>query len=264
MEAAVVRSSALLLVLLSLSTVPALADKSSDFFAGVFEGAPSNDEVGTLQTIEIGPREIPTTLEISAQSRTKVIQGTFEQVVCVDSDTVNVRDDKLSDTPLFRVQKLDPVKLFQGWGENKKVKTIDGVQHTYVKAEFPKAAAAGKNIGWISQAFVKAAADCPAAVKKAAAEKAAERPGETCCCAGKRPPPPVALLLPLGRLAVRLPASPIRTAANFRSAIFRAPPSRAKECGISAGAAAVDAASTPPVTSIASKVTTFSPWLPVR
>lgn len=103
----------------------------------------------------------------------KTVSGELETVVCVSSD-LNVRSDKL-DTVLFTVKHFEATKVFQGWGDTKQTKVIDGKPHVFVKAQFPSREAAGKDsVGWIAEAFVKVKSECAGAVAVERAKLEAE------------------------------------------------------------------------------------------
>ena len=100
----------------------------------------------------------------STNATKKIIKGSLEMIVCFTSGTLAVRSEDLNDV-LFRVKPFQQVKVFQGWGTNKKSKRIEGVKHKFVRVQFPDREDE-ENIGWISDRYIKAKAEC-AGVKEA-------------------------------------------------------------------------------------------------
>lgn len=86
-------------------------------------------------------------------------QASLDQLVCIDSGTLSVRSDNLSQV-LFYAGKHERVKVFQGWGDVKKTKVVDGVSYSYVKIQFPERPD-GANIGWVADSYIKASSACP-------------------------------------------------------------------------------------------------------
>jgi hypothetical protein len=85
-------------------------------------------------------------------------RGGIEELVCIKTGTLSVRSDDLRRV-LFDVKRGDPVKSFQGWGEVKKTKTIDGTRFSFIKLQFPDKS--GNNIGWVAEEYIKTRAECP-------------------------------------------------------------------------------------------------------
>lgn len=84
---------------------------------------------------------------------------TMDQVVCIGSSTLNVRNKEL-DNVLFKAGLGDSVKVFQSWsGDDKFERTIGGVDYTFIKVEFPDREANLKT-GYVAQRFVKGEKDC--------------------------------------------------------------------------------------------------------
>jgi len=96
---------------------------------------------------------VPNTLTEASQ---KVFDGSFEKVVCVETPTLRVRDADLK-TVLFLVPNFSPVKVFQGWGENKRTKKIEGETVTFIKVQFP---GSGDQIGWIADYLIRPRSRC--------------------------------------------------------------------------------------------------------
>ena len=96
-----------------------------------------------------------------------VIKGSMEQVVCISKGALKVRGDDLNSV-IFEANAYEPVKPFQGWGENKKTKVIQGVKYSYIKVQFTQREAEGReSIGWVAEAFIKLRSACPGASKPA-------------------------------------------------------------------------------------------------
>lgn len=93
----------------------------------------------------------------AAEPSITLVEGALDPLVCITSGTLLVRDESL-DGVLFSARRADPVKMFQGWGDVKKTKVVDGVTHAYVKLQFPRQA--GTNIGWVAEAYIKNRAEC--------------------------------------------------------------------------------------------------------
>ncbi len=95
----------------------------------------------------------PDTLDLASQ---KVFNGSFEKVVCVDDPFLRVRAPDLNRV-LFTVPNHSPAKVFQGWGENKRTKRINGSKVTFIKVQFP---AQGEQVGWIAEYLVRPRSLC--------------------------------------------------------------------------------------------------------
>lgn len=138
--------------------------------------AGSNEYLGDLTDL-VDPSEAlntlpeeqaPTAVEIeevleadpSEEQDEQVIEGGVETVVCIGSDTLNVRNVDL-DKVLFSAVRGEKVKVFQGWdGETRKTKVIAGSTLTFVKVQFPDREASDQTDGWVAENFVKAKSDC--------------------------------------------------------------------------------------------------------
>lgn len=86
-------------------------------------------------------------------------QEGFEQVVCIGSQTLNVRHQNLKDV-IFRARSGEAVKVFQSWGEDKKTTVIGGVEYDFIKVEFPEREESDQKEGWVADNFVEAESDC--------------------------------------------------------------------------------------------------------
>ena len=100
---------------------------------------------------------------LPASAAPKMIQGSFEMVVCMREGNLNVRGDNLSRI-LFSVSNYETLKIFQGWGENKKSKYIDGRNYSFVKVQFPRREDRGQaSIGWVAEQLIKPKSECAGA-----------------------------------------------------------------------------------------------------
>ncbi|RZA01513.1 MAG: M23 family metallopeptidase, partial [Proteobacteria bacterium] len=77
--------------------------------------------------------------------------------------------------------KHERVKVFQGWGNIKKTKQIDGVSHTFVKLQFPERAD-GSNIGWVANSYIKASSACASYHPPAVVAEVTPRAGLSGAC----------------------------------------------------------------------------------
>lgn len=83
----------------------------------------------------------------------------LNQVVC-SAGTANVRNENLSKVT-FVAKKGEKVKVFQGWGENKKDAKIDGKNYTFIRVEFPDREPEDQKIGFLVESLVVAESSCP-------------------------------------------------------------------------------------------------------
>lgn len=118
---------------------------------------------------EISEQEVPADEDVNDAAGAKIgktIKGAYENVVCVETTTLNVRNSKLNKV-LFSVKRYEKVKMFQGWGNNSLQKTVNGKQHTFVKVQFPSREDKGlESVGFIAKGFIRAKSDCGGAVKE--------------------------------------------------------------------------------------------------
>jgi hypothetical protein len=91
---------------------------------------------------------------------TKVIEGSFEQVVCISSGTLSVRSDDL-ERVLFTVRRGELVKVYQGWGDVRKTKVIGGVTYIFMKVQFPSREHLSQSDGWVAEMYIKPRSQCP-------------------------------------------------------------------------------------------------------
>jgi hypothetical protein len=88
-----------------------------------------------------------------------ITQQGLEQVVCIGSQTLNVRHKDLSNV-IFRALRGEKVKIFQSWGENKQTTIIGGVEYDFVKVEFPAREESDQKTGWVAANFIEGESDC--------------------------------------------------------------------------------------------------------
>jgi hypothetical protein len=121
------------------------------------------------------PQNIPYVLKaLESEERTEVVEETpapktedfttsqvsIESQVCVPTRTLNVRTESLNEV-VFRAKGKEKVKIFQSWdGEQTKLKTIDGVEYTFVKVEFPDREETDQREGWIAEKFISPLGQC--------------------------------------------------------------------------------------------------------
>jgi murein DD-endopeptidase MepM/ murein hydrolase activator NlpD len=84
----------------------------------------------------------------------------LETIVCTSSSSVNVRNDDLSEV-LFMAKNEEPLTVFQGWGENTKIGSINGKEYTFIKVEMINKKEGDTRIGFIQSSFVQAKSKCP-------------------------------------------------------------------------------------------------------
>ncbi len=133
-----------------------LADANSDYIGDLTS---YQDPSEALDTRPEAPA--PEVIEIEeTEDVEEVVTGSVENVVCIGTDTLNVRDIDLRKV-LFSAVRGEKVKIFQSWdGENEQVKEINGSTYTFIKAEFPDREAKDETVGWVAKSFVKAKSDC--------------------------------------------------------------------------------------------------------
>ncbi len=87
--------------------------------------------------------------------------GALDYVVCINAATLNVRDQALAKV-LFTVAKHSAAKPVQSFGTDRLKKTIDGVEYTFIKSEFPAVTGAVK-VGWVAENYIVTRSSCPGA-----------------------------------------------------------------------------------------------------
>ena len=106
---------------------------------------------------------------------TKVEKGAHEHVVCIKSETLALRSDDLRDV-MVRAKRHEPVKIFQGWGDNKQTKKISGETYTFIKVQLPEHEDdEHEGIGWVAEKYVKTRSQCSGASETREKESVAEQ-----------------------------------------------------------------------------------------
>lgn len=98
--------------------------------------------------------------KLSAAER-RSFAGPYEMVVCIESSRLNVRSNDLRRV-LFQVPNYSVVKVFQGWGENKKTRMIHGEQMLFIKVQVQKPKS-GEAEGWVAEDLVRPRSRCEGA-----------------------------------------------------------------------------------------------------
>lgn len=89
-------------------------------------------------------------------------KSTLRKIVCIKSGSnLTVKTDSLRENR-FQVPRGTPVKVFQGWGDNRKSLSVRGKSVTFVKVQFPTLSGA-KSYGWIAEQFIATPEECSGA-----------------------------------------------------------------------------------------------------
>lgn len=86
-------------------------------------------------------------------------KGTFEDVVCVPSNTLNVRNEDLNKV-IFKSTTGEKVKKFQSFEPVEKEITLDGVVYNFIKVQFSDREESDQTIGWVASKYIKKKSDC--------------------------------------------------------------------------------------------------------
>ncbi|PJB54597.1 MAG: hypothetical protein CO099_00700 [Bdellovibrio sp. CG_4_9_14_3_um_filter_39_7] len=126
----------------------------------------ASDEVEVKEKIEDEEIKEETALEVAKNTfdekvanPLKAIVGGLKKVVCISGESLNVRNSEL-DRVLFKTQLGEPVKVFQSFNAENKVKLINGERYEFVKVQFPEREETDQKEGWIAELFIKAESDC--------------------------------------------------------------------------------------------------------
>ena len=112
----------------------------------------------------LAKEDATTATEIKEENQ--VVQGNFENIICISHDTLNVRNINL-DKVLFNAAAGEKVKIFQGWdGETKKTKKVNGSTYNFIKVQFPEREEADETQGWVAESFVQPKSTCQYVSKK--------------------------------------------------------------------------------------------------
>lgn len=88
-------------------------------------------------------------------------KGPYEMIVCLESEVLNVRNADLRRI-LFQAKNYTPVKIFQGWGENKKSRVLRGERVHFIKVQITRPN--GRELdGWVAKDFVRPRSRCEGA-----------------------------------------------------------------------------------------------------
>ncbi|WP_417336259.1 M23 family metallopeptidase [Halobacteriovorax marinus] len=87
------------------------------------------------------------------------VKGTFEDVVCVPSNTLNVRDESLEKV-IFKSQTGEKVKKFQSFETEEKEITLDGVVYNFIKVQFSNREEKDQTVGWVASKYIKKKSQC--------------------------------------------------------------------------------------------------------
>lgn len=108
------------------------------------------DETEEMVEVEDAPSDTPENREFIST----------EQVVCIGSTTLNVRDADLNKV-LFKANLGEKVKVFQTWtGDDTREEVINGVTYTFKRVEFPEREATDEKVGFVAAPFIKKLSDC--------------------------------------------------------------------------------------------------------
>lgn len=107
--------------------------------------------------------EAPEAPEATPTEEAEGVESNFvstEQVVCIGSSTLNVRNAEL-DEVLFKATLGEKIKVFQSWtGDDTREEVIGGVTYTFKRVEFPEREASDEKVGFVAAPFIKKLSDC--------------------------------------------------------------------------------------------------------
>lgn len=92
-----------------------------------------------------------------AQSSDRPASQVANSVACPASDKLDVYGADLS-TAVFQAERAERIKLFQGWGENRKWQHSS--EQAFVKVQFADRDDDSENVGWIPENSVRSLEDC--------------------------------------------------------------------------------------------------------
>ena len=118
-------------------------------------------QTDTIPSTETNEKEVVTTAEEVTEVEENVTStnGFFEEVVCIPSSTLNVRDDSL-ERVLFKAVTGEKVKKFQSFDNEIKEYVLDGNTYKFVKVEFASREESDQKIGWVASKFIKQKSKC--------------------------------------------------------------------------------------------------------
>ncbi len=82
-----------------------------------------------------------------------------DPVFCPAAEELSVLASDLQ-TKLFSAPREERAKIFQGWGENQKIKTENGAEIAYVRVQFPDREDEAQSIGWVPENSLRSREDC--------------------------------------------------------------------------------------------------------
>jgi hypothetical protein len=101
----------------------------------------------------------------------QTVQGEFQYVIC-SASPINARTEDLSKVA-FSATPGELIKVFQGFEDIKKSKTIDRKTYTFLKVEFPEREAKDQKVAWVADTFIKLISECQEIKKGTALEEGA-------------------------------------------------------------------------------------------
>lgn len=110
-----------------------------------------------------------------------VSKGDLTYVVC-SNDSVRVRSANNLSQIIFSAQPKESVKMFQGWGENKKSINVGGQNVSFVRVQFDDGHGRPSNIGYVGEQFIKLKSQCGGASAAAPAPVAKNTQVSGNCC----------------------------------------------------------------------------------
>jgi murein DD-endopeptidase MepM/ murein hydrolase activator NlpD len=125
-------------------------------------------EVDSISTEESSEQEneekpeVETEAETQEETNTETVtttNGFFEEVVCIPSSSLNVRDESL-ETILFKAVTGEKVKKFQSFDNETKEYVLDGNTYQFVKVEFSSREESDQKVGWVASKFIKQKSKC--------------------------------------------------------------------------------------------------------
>ncbi len=93
------------------------------------------------------------------ETNDEVVEGQFQDVVCLPGNVLNVRNESLKKV-IFKAMAGENVKIFQDWEDKTLEKTIGGVLYKYAKVEFSSREESDQNVGWIAERFITPKSKC--------------------------------------------------------------------------------------------------------
>lgn len=95
-------------------------------------------------------------------AKAEPVQVSLENVLCSSEETAPVLDASL-EMVRFQARRLETLKVFQGWGETRKLQKHGDQDRALVKVQFPARTPINESIGWIPEEWIKSRSACPGA-----------------------------------------------------------------------------------------------------